>query len=1128
MNRPAYIFREKRLYNRWVTSAPLEDYALRHIAKVGRRRGAGWIANAALGSCAFLTCEAIGASITLAYGWANGVAAIVAAIVLMFLVSAPIAYHSAREGLGIDLLSRGAGFGYLGGTVTSLVFALYTVFLFTIEASIMSVALRAMTGLPIGVAHIVSACAVLPIAIYGMRAIARFQIATQPLWLIVQIAPIVYILWAGGDALNEWTAFTGRLQSPAGGISLLDVGFALSMILALLPLIGAQTDYLRFMPSREETTRIRWWLAVMGGGPGWTLIGGVKLLLGSFLASYAVSLGLPSNAAETPINLFAAVLNQIGDSPRASLILTGVFVIICQLKINVTNAYAGSIAWSNFFSRLTLSHPGRVVWLFLNVTLALLLMEFGAFAITNDLLMLLASVAAGWLGALAGDLTISRSLGLNSGQIEFKRAHLYDINPVGIGAMLLSLLVAGLSFLGFLGDIAQAFAPALGLVVAFVGAPAIALATGSRFYRARETRLPTQQGRHVCAVCETPFEPREMAHCPVYAGTICSLCCTLEARCHDRCKEGSSIREQGKALFGWMMPPSILRHADSPLGRFIGLMALFSLINALIIQLVYHEYTAYVPEAADYVRAVLWIVFFGFSTMFGVAAWILVLAQRSSHAAERETSHHMEKLIEEISAHEVTDAELQRAKATAESANLAKSRFLASVSHEIRSPLNSIYGYAQLLERDDGVGAVQAAKVIRRSSEHLSNLVEGLLDISQVESGVLRLSRDQIRFPVFLEQIADMFEPQAAQQGIEFVFQRPRRLPEFVNGDQKRLRQVLINLLSNALKFTHKGSVAFTVHYRNELATFEIADTGPGITEEDAERVFKPFERGSGVSAHSHSGVGLGLAITQALVHIMGGEIKLVSEVGEGSRFTVRVMLSQPLSQPTDTTPASAVTGYAGPGRTIMMVDDDPTQLAMLRDFLEPLGFAILTARDGDSGIALAARSQPDLVLLDISMPGKSGWETARALRQLHGGALKIVIVSADAHQSDGVHDHEAVHDMFLTKPVEFTMLLDTITSQLGLKWIGSDAGACETEWRRHGAAKSAPRPLPPQSRPYLAEIERLARIGYVRGIEAQIDALAETVPEATRLVEEMRICLDSFDLKALATIAKASQQHAR
>jgi nitrogen-specific signal transduction histidine kinase len=305
-------------------------------------------------------------------------------------------------------------------------------------------------------------------------------------------------------------------------------------------------------------------------------------------------------------------------------------------------------------------------------------------------------------------------------------------------------------------------------------------------------------------------------------------------------------------------------------------------------------------------------------------------------------------------------AALARAKEAAEAANEAKTRFLASVSHEIRSPLNAIYGYAQLLERGDGRDGVQAGKVIRRSAEHLSNLVEGLLDIAQVESGSLKLARDTIRFPAFLEQVVAMFEPQAAMKGLALRLDLPPTLPEYVRTDPKRLRQVLINLLSNAIKFTDHGEVALKVHYRNELATFEVADSGIGIAPADIVRILLPFERGG--AAAERAGIGLGLAITQALVHIMGGELRIESVAGEGSRFIVRLMLSQPLSPPADLPGHEDAGFYLGRERRLLLIDDDPAHRAALRALLEPRGFAVLTAAGGEEGLALAASAQPDLV----------------------------------------------------------------------------------------------------------------------------------------------------------------------
>lgn len=468
-------------------------------------------------------------------------------------------------------------------------------------------------------------------------------------------------------------------------------------------------------------------------------------------------------------------------------------------------------------------------------------------------------------------------------------------------------------------------------------------------------------------------------------------------------------------------------------------------------------------------------------------------------------------------------ARLIAARDAAEAANEAKTRFLASVSHEIRSPLNAIYGYAQLLERSEGADAVGAARVIRRSAEHLAHLVDGLLDIAQVEGGAMRLSREAIRFPEFLDQLIDMLQLQAQAKGLALVLDRPPNLPEFVYADPKRLRQVLINLLANAIKFTDSGTVTLSVGYRNELATFAVIDTGIGIAPEDAARIFTPFARAAGAAAE-RPGVGLGLAITQALVHIMGGEITLASAPGEGSRFTVKLMLSQPHAPPTDPAPeAGAVTGYLGRERWLVLIDDDPEHLAMVRGLLEPLGFQVRTASDGETGLALAAQVQPDLVLCDVALGDECGWDVAAALRRRHGAAMRIVMLSGEAPTSAPAMSGGPLNDAFLMKPFAFGALLDTIAEQLAIEWVraaGAARGACGPEALLPSA------PLPPAAAAHCAEIGRLVRIGHVRALEAEIDRLA--APEAAALAERMRTALDRFDLKALAELAKAAAADAQ
>lgn len=1107
------IVRERRQYNKWAATQTLEDYALRYTADKARRWSTFRIANTALGAISFLACEAIGGGLTLQYGFANAVPAILLVCALMFFIGWPIAHYAAKYGLDIDLLTRGAGFGYMGSTITSLIYASFTFLLFSIEASIMSAALEMVLGIPLWVAHLISALVVIPIAIYGITLINRMQIATQPVWLLLQLAPIAYIVWqtafAGRSELRDWTHFAGVHGRSDGSVDVLLFALAASTLLSLLPQIGEQADYLRFLPDRRRASRFAWWSAMLSSGPGWVFMGALKLVAGSFLAYFALQHGVPAADATQPMQMFYVAFTEMLGSPGVALAITGVFIITCQLKINVTNAYAGSIAWSNFFSRLTHAHPGRVVWLVFNVLLALLLMELGIFKVIEAVLVLYANFAVAWIGALTADLVINKPLGLSPSYIEFKRAHLYDINPVGVGAMALSIAASSAAFIGLFGALAQALSPFIGLATAFAAAPLLARATRGRWYLAREpSGLPEAAAELRCVICENVFERADMALCPAYDGPICSLCCTLEARCHDVCKEDSRFGQQISALLARFAPRRLANSVHTSTGHFLGILSLFTAVIGAVLSLIYLQYSAAVPAAREVIGTTLWIVFFALLMLSGVAAWLIVLAQESRNAAQQETARQTAMLMDEIEAHERTDAALQKAKEVAESANEAKSRYVIGISHEIRSPLNSIFGYAQLLEREPTAPPQNAVRIIRRSAEHLSNLVDGLLDISKIESGLLRLSRDRVRLTEFLDQIVDMFRPQAAAKGIAFEHQRPARLPLFVHTDQKRLRQLLINLLSNALKFTDRGEVRFNLRYRSQVAEFEISDTGIGIRPEDLDEIFKPFERGGMPAARAAPGAGLGLAITKVLVQIMGGEITVRSTPGAGSTFTVRLLLSE--AGPGIEAPENRrrVLGYAGRRRSLLLVDDDPTHLDLLQQPLRRLGFEVYTARDGEGCLQLAAQCRPELVTLDIAMPGIDGWEVARRLRA-SGSPAKILMVSANAHDYRAGGDGGMPHDAFLMKPWDFDFLLERIGELLRLDWLYAD----EAE---HAAAPAA---LPEGFARHAEELRQLGRIGHVRAIEARLREIAQTEPAQAAFASRLQGLVANFDLKGFMAL---------
>jgi signal transduction histidine kinase/CheY-like chemotaxis protein len=504
---------------------------------------------------------------------------------------------------------------------------------------------------------------------------------------------------------------------------------------------------------------------------------------------------------------------------------------------------------------------------------------------------------------------------------------------------------------------------------------------------------------------------------------------------------------------------------------------------------------------------VLWKVFLSLALIIGVVAWLFVLAQQSRRAAEAETRRQTTLLIQEIDAHKRTDAELQRAKEVAESANLAKSRYVVGLSHELRSPLNAISGYAQLLEQDSTLNTKprDQVRVVRRSADHLSGLIDGILDISKIEAGRLYLSRDEVRLSEFLDQLVGMFRLQAAAKGVDFVFKRPTVLPLVVYADEKRLRQILINLLSNAIKFTQVGRVQFVVHYRSPVAEFEVIDTGPGIQPDDLERIFAPFERGALGVSQPQTGTGLGLTISRLLAGVMGGDIRVASKVAHGSTFKVKILLSE-VTNPTRHAPVEApVSGYQGQRKTILVTDDDPVQRDLLREVLTPLGFILLSAPDGPGCLALAQHCRPDLFLLDISMAGMDGWTVAETLRANGHHQARILMVSASALEAHGTPLAQPYHDGYLMKPIDIPRLLETIRQLLKIEWTYDTDQIIAPRWQPETGSR------PPVK--HVEELIGLGQIGYIKAIQLKLDEIGSEHPEHADFVAQMRIHIDRFDL---------------
>ena len=520
-----------------------EDYSLRFAAHSFRKWSPFVVATTALGGIAYLADFAIGASIVLSYGFTSGVLAILAAAVVIFVTGVPIANACAKSGVDMDLLTRGAGFGYFGSTLTSLVYASFTVIFFSLEGSIMGQAFELALGIPLPIGYLLATLIVLPFALYGMGAVAKMQTWTQPLWIAGLVLPFVVVLVREPGKFAEFAQFGGT-EGAGAGFSAVGFGFGMGVALSLIGQIGEQADYLRFMPEKTASNKRAWWGAVLAAGPGWVILGAAKQVGGALLAFIALGAVGKSHALEPIAPYLEAVKPALGP---AAMTFAALFVVVSQIKINTTNAYSGSLSFANFFSRVLHRHPGRVWYVLVNCGIALALMEFGAFAFLNKILGFYSNVAIAWIGAVCADLVIAKPLGLSPRYIEFKRAYLHKINPVGFGAMVVASTVSIVAYFGAFGQFLAAFSPLLALVIAVALVPLLAVATRGKYYLARPNTVAGPDidvdplATHDCAVCGDAYELPDIADCAKQDGPICSLCCTLDSTCHDMCQEAGPV-----------------------------------------------------------------------------------------------------------------------------------------------------------------------------------------------------------------------------------------------------------------------------------------------------------------------------------------------------------------------------------------------------------------------------------------------------------------------------------------------------------------------------------------------------------------------------------------------------------
>ncbi len=1124
---PQTIFRFRRDYNSWVADETMEDYALRYTPKSFRKWSEFRVANTAFGSLSFLALEAIGGAVALNYGFSNAMLAILVVGLIIFLTGLPIAYYAARYGLDMDLLTRGAGFGYLGSTITSLIYAVFTFIFFAIEAAIMALALQMVVDWPLVWCYVVSSLVILPLAMRGITLISKLQAWTQPLWLFLLILPFVWIAIDNPQMYRDFTGLSG-LRSGSSGFDPLMFGAAAAVIFSLVVQIGEQVDFLRFLPERKSENRFRWWAAVLATGPGWIVTGMLKMAGGAFLAFAALQFEVKADKAAEPTQMFLAGFTQAVGQSGWAVIITVVFVVISQIKINLTNAYAGSLAWSNFFSRLTRSHPGRVVWLVFNVAIAILLMVLGVFGALEKVLAIYSNVAIAWVGALVADLVINKPLGLSPAGIEFRRAHLYDFNPVGLGSMVLAATVALCAYAGLLGDTAAAFSPFIALALSMALAPLLAWLTSGRYYLARKPDTHWQPGEIVrCAVCENQFESEDMASCPAYGAAICSLCCSLESRCHDRCKEGSGAADQLRAATAWLLPREWALKVNFRFGQYVFVFLSLCVVMAFLVGVVYMQESLIAPVQT--LKMPFIKVFSLLALLAAIWAWWVVLSTESRRMAQDESENQTHRLLEEIDAHRRTDAALQTAKDQADSANQAKTRYVAGMTHELRSPLNSILGYTQILLKNPKVDGWmrETLSTMHHSGQHMHALIDGSLELARIEAGRLRLDPVALPLAELLEDVDGIIRPQAEAKGLQFAVEIEGSAPACIRADAKRLRQILINLLSNSVRFTEHGEIRLRLDFRQQVTRIEVIDTGIGIAPQDQERIFLPFERGSAGRRASETGTGLGLTITNLLTQMMGGELSVSSNPGQGSTFALRLYLPgiafDPDRPPVRGLALRSAIGYMDPRRTLLVVDDQPLQRQMLAGLLLPLGFNLIEAASGRECLEIVEQNPPDIVLLDITMDDLDGWETAKLLREIMPpDKLPIVFVSANLFDHEPLRLQALQCQGFVGKPIIESELLDALERSLQLEWVHDNTPLQLVSPRSDAARGVQPKPLPnPQGLPQelKEELMRLAMLGHATALrEALRKALMELPSQHTATLNALQELADRFDFQALSS----------